>query len=674
MVNSILKDSLPQELQTRLDLIIQTVPKYWEQRYQHFTYQGVTHSQYVHRRVIDITRQLPDQRSLSTEEFFVLSAASWLYETGLQSPNLKPILEFEKQLVGESAFSQILQIRSKKHLLTEKLIIDSLDASYRGMPIYLGLTHPIDDYIRCVAEVCRWCSDETLDNVPEERAVNGQSVRLRLLVAILRLADKLYINGKRVNQSILPNFNLPSPEFARWAIYPYVQSLPIEKNQIRFSYSLPNSMARFLGNIRALIESSFQHETSELRFLWEHDLHLILHNTPIITFDRFEGTSTVAPNLIAVLQETAPAKPTSIEHTGKMLGNEPVHAIIFTEEEERTNGLKISASLLTRTFPSAYCRNLDATSFPFVTIHIDNGNIHSQLVSLRISAIIEDYSDIAVTTIDVLPGKQTSISLLPLLKLSQLADLNEIRRTSLRITVEQLFPQNRILYDKSELIFLQARNSAVVGISKSDGSIIDLADYLAAWVTPRHPEIEQWLRRAADHHPEKQLVGYQGAKTLEEARIIVSEQARAIFNMLKQEAHITYINSTLNLGGGAGYIEQRIRLPRESLHAGGSANCIDGTVLFASFLELATIDPLIVIIPGHAFVGWRIWEETDIYEFLETTMIKNGDFEVAHKVAQDRFDEIIFAGYLKNNMFDNNGFARIVDIANCRKNGIYPME
>lgn len=326
--------------------------------------------------------------------------------------------------------------------------------------------------------------------------------------------------------------------------------------------------------------------------------------------------------------------------------------------------------------------HLDETAFPLVTVTLDNTGRGCVDAALRISSVIEDYSDAAVASLRVPQGEQARIPLLPLLKPAAVATLNEIRPVTLRVTVEQTAPTERALYDQTERVHLHARDTALLAIEAPDGSVVDLTDYLAAWVTPHHPEIERLLRRAAEHHPDRQFVGYQGASTLAEAAILVREQARAIFAALKQDVDLVYIDSSLNLGAQAGQacaersrsITQRVRLPSESLAVGGSANCIDGTVLFASLLELASIEPLIAIVPGHAFVGWRIWEGVDRYEFLETTMIGSHDFDAAQRAAQVQYDEVLRKGYLTRGLFDPAGFARLVDIAACREKGIHPLE
>jgi len=317
---------------------------------------------------------------------------------------------------------------------------------------------------------------------------------------------------------------------------------------------------------------------------------------------------------------------------------------------------------------------IDAEAFPLVAVTLDNTGQGCANAALRVSAAIEDYSDVAIATPHVSQGEQFRVSLLPVLKPAAVATLNEIRSATLRVTVEQTAPTGRMLYDRTERIQLHARDTALLAVKAPDGSIIDLTEHLAGWITPRRPEIEELLRRAAEHHPNRRFVGYQGASTLVQGAEIVRAQARAIFTALKQDTSLVYIDSPLNLGEQAGQVTQRVRLPTESLAAGGSANCIDGTVLFASLLELASIAPLIVIVPGHAFVGWRIWQGVNQYEFLETTMIGSNDFDAAQQVARAQYDDALMSGYFSRRLFDPGGFARLIDVAACRVKGIYPLE
>jgi hypothetical protein len=333
----------------------------------------------------------------------------------------------------------------------------------------------------------------------------------------------------------------------------------------------------------------------------------------------------------------------------------------------------VTVALLTEIVPTATCHQLDAQRFPLATVGLDNARAGGADIALRVTAHIEDYSDRAVESLRVPQGKQMRVGLLPLLKPTAVETLHEMRPATLHVTVAQTAPVERLLYDRTHRIRLHARDTALLALRAPDGSITDRSDYLAAWVTPRHPEIEKLLRQAAEHHPDRQFVGYQGAQTLAQGADVVRAQARAIFEALKQDANVVYVNSPLNMGREAGQVTQRVRLPVESLAAGGSANCIDGTVLFASLLELASITPLLILVPGHAFVGWRIWQSVDQYEFLETTMIGSDTFAAAQQAGRRRYEAALMRGDFNRGLFDPAGFARLVDVAACRAKGVMPL-
>ena len=155
----------------------------------------------------------------------------------------------------------------------------------------------------------------------------------------------------------------------------------------------------------------------------------------------------------------------------------------------------------------------------------------------------------------------------------------------------------------------------------SSNQIVDLSQYYGAWVTPYAETVQERVRHAADLVPDRQIWGYQRDPDS------VTQQVDALYQSLK-EAGITYINSVIDYGAPPEQATQRTRLPRESL-SGRAANCIDGSVLFASLLEGSSLNAALVLVPGHAFVGWEVWDSSDDWKFLETTMIGSHDFEAA---------------------------------------------
>jgi|GEM_PF-3029441 hypothetical protein len=117
---------------------------------------------------------------------------------------------------------------------------------------------------------------------------------------------------------------------------------------------------------------------------------------------------------------------------------------------------------------------------------------------------------------------------------------------------------------------------------------------------------------------------------------------KAIYNTLKAQG-ITYSSTTISFPAGS----QKIRYPSASLQE-ASANCIDGTVLMASAMEAIGLQPLIVLVPGHAFLGWRALDGSTTSEFLETTMIGTSTFEEALNQGTTEFNQHQQAGDAKN--------------------------
>lgn len=353
------------------------------------------------------------------------------------------------------------------------------------------------------------------------------------------------------------------------------------------------------------------------------------------------------------------------------------------QEKSSTTTVKISdntpivdVQFRTPILPTAYCHSLTAKEYPFIICKIDNSGCNCTNSLLIIQAAIQGFSEICSDTIIVPSGQIEQTQMLPKIKRNSILELNEIRPAQCRVTVQKQVDASQILiHDKVYDLRLHATDTALLATLAEDDSVEeDLSDYLSVFVTPHTPEVEEIIAKAANRHPDLQMVGYQGATNLDKARDIVRSQAKAFFNTLKKDYELVYTNAPLNFGKLSRQVTQRVRLPKISLKEGKSqANCIDGTVLFSTLLQSIGIEPLIVIVPGHAFVGWRIWPGTEEYDFLETTMIGYRTFEDALKSGNEGYNNALGEGLDKKELFDPDGFIRIVDVAACRRKGIDPL-
>jgi len=76
------------------------------------------------------------------------------------------------------------------------------------------------------------------------------------------------------------------------------------------------------------------------------------------------------------------------------------------------------------------------------------------------------------------------------------------------------------------------------------------------------------------------------------------------------------------------FTSQRIRFFDDVIQS-RQANCIDGTLVFASLLRRIGLQPLVCLVPGHAFLGFYVDAAKQKVAYLETTALNNRSVYVA---------------------------------------------
>jgi len=193
--------------------------------------------------------------------------------------------------------------------------------------------------------------------------------------------------------------------------------------------------------------------------------------------------------------------------------------------------------------------------------------------------------------------------------------------------------------------------------------------FLAAqWVTPNDPCVEKVISVAKELMPGRAFSDYQGyaGKTDEEKALLTMQQAQAVYDTL--QAHgMSYVNSLTTFGDPKDF-SQNVRLPFESLET-KNANCIDGTVLYASIFEKIGLEPVIIIVPGHAFVAVRNDRNSSSVTFIETTATGTKSFQEAAIAAEERYNKEM-EGVRQG---DNQSFAVVIDVGIARSLGVLPF-
>jgi hypothetical protein len=183
------------------------------------------------------------------------------------------------------------------------------------------------------------------------------------------------------------------------------------------------------------------------------------------------------------------------------------------------------------------------------------------------------------------------------------------------------------LGDKTETLQIRSINDCPYGVANSEETVddeniengsADLGWMYAAYVNENHPQLDKILQEALATKIVDSFDGYQANDPTD-----VVKQVFAIWTALQKHG-IQYSSVTETPGGSAMVNSQFIRFLDQSI-AMSQANCVDGTVLFASLLRKVGINPALVTHPDHMYLAFNLnnSENEDEQELmgLETTDI-----------------------------------------------------
>jgi len=154
------------------------------------------------------------------------------------------------------------------------------------------------------------------------------------------------------------------------------------------------------------------------------------------------------------------------------------------------------------------------------------------------------------------------------------------------------------LTDKEGALLAEAAHSVELLAHNQWGGVGTMAELLPAFVMPNDPAVDRVLKAASDvlrraGRPDA-IDGYSSGK-----RERVWELTSAIWSAVAG-LRLSYAlpPASFELTG------QKVRTPSQILE-GRLATCLDTALLFAAVLEQASVNPIVVLTQGHAFVG--VW-------------------------------------------------------------------
>ena len=282
-----------------------------------------------------------------------------------------------------------------------------------------------------------------------------------------------------------------------------------------------------------------------------------------------------------------------------------------------------------------------------VTVTVSNPT--SEILHERIAVKIEGWSDEEIQGVEINVGERRIFRFAPTF-LPRFYQNREIAAATAKLIVKDL---------KEHTVF---ETTLPVRLRSADdiywGNNFKYAPLIASWVTPHDPNIEAVLGVAKEFMPNRRLPGYEAHLSPAAQERSTRLQARAIYLALQRHG-LSYVKSSMTFGKHSN-ITERVRLPKESLRR-DSANCIDGAVLYASVFENLGMEPVIALVPGHAYVGVRLAPESSTYLYIETALTGRTSFEDSLRAA--RFG---MARFPKSRI-------RLIPIADARQAGIFPM-
>ena len=371
-------------------------------------------------------------------------------------------------------------------------------------------------------------------------------------------------------------------------------------------------------------------------------------NTIIVIVNNGDKDAQVSIKLLAV-------EPIDNEGTLKtsMFKNENKNSNANNNHNNQLSDLELN-TIYYSPYPLAFYNMFYELGEPDITFEITNNGENP--ITIRLTSEYQGYSNKAITTETIMPKETKEINqTIPLIR-NKIEQIKTKTKFSLHYKVEYDNNGEWKTYDEqTEMIDVYPMDTMVWAIKDDKGNEIPMDEYIAVFVTPKDASIMELLSKAKERHPERTLSGYQDED--------VNSQIKAIYDALKYDYKVSYVDVSNAYGKDC---VQKVRLPKETLKL-KSANCVDGSVVFASAIEALGMKPYIVLLPEHAFVAWD--DGTGYIIALETTMVGSNDFEDALNEGNRELEENWDA------LTDDDPWnGQIIDIKECRELGILPME
>ena len=238
---------------------------------------------------------------------------------------------------------------------------------------------------------------------------------------------------------------------------------------------------------------------------------------------------------------------------------------------------------------------------------------------------------------------------LPLLSFSQNSQQTVISGTVYDAeSTSPLFNANIVLADKN-----------AVTTSDKNGNYRDLKWMFAAYVNEDNPNIDILLKNVLTNKIVNSFSGYQGGTEQS-----VMNQISALWYYLQSKS--TKYSSITATSNPSAYVHSQFVRFFDEVNNNAQANCADGSVFLASILKKIGIYPILVIVPGHMYLGYYVNSTKTNLKLLETTMVGSVDLTEIYEDTKYVYGLAKYRTYISDNTY-NNYFKGLVTLDVVKK-------
>jgi len=217
--------------------------------HRYYTDHSVAHSERIIALLDGLTAGVMESdKRLSQTEVFCLLAAAYLHDIGMQNERF--------------AGGDLDEIRAHHHEQTAEMIYAVFEDPASAVRIPLGDEPGIVEGVALVARGHRRVDLTAAEYEPLTHG--GGRVRVRLLAALLRFADELDIDHRRVDLEQMKVLALPVASQLHWWKCHYVGGVVIADGYIRAGYRLPQGRPDYEELVVPLVETGIRAKLAEL--------------------------------------------------------------------------------------------------------------------------------------------------------------------------------------------------------------------------------------------------------------------------------------------------------------------------------------------------------------------------------------------------------------------------